>query len=150
MPIQPRQMVYPVYPRELCWDHCYSWPTLMICQSLRSSDCQLFADDSLLYCIVNKDTESALLQRDLTTIGEWENTWQTSFNPSKCSVIRVTSGKRQKIYESNYTLHGQTLEVVDSSKYFGVTVTEDLSWTKHITETANKANRSLGFLRRNF
>ena len=41
------------------------------------------------------------------------------------------------------------LEVVDSNKYLGFTVTEDLC-TKHITETAGKASRSLGFLRRNF
>ena len=88
---------------------------------LRSSDCRLFADDRLLYCTVNKDTESALLQRDLTVLEEWEKTLQMSFNPSKCSVIRVTSGK---IYVQ-------------------------LSWTKHIIKTASKANRSLGFLRRN-
>ena len=69
------------------------------------------------------------------------------FNPTKCTVIRVTSEKRKKTYESNYNLHGKTLDVVDSSKYLGVTVGEDLSWTKHVSEAASKANHSLGFLR---
>ena len=40
--------------------------------------------------------------------------------------------------------------MVDSSKYLGVKVTNDLIWSSHIADVAGKANRSLGFLRRNF
>ena len=76
-------------------------------------------------------------------------TWQMSFNPSKCTVIRVSTGRRHK-FQSTYMLHGQTLDVVDGSKYHGVTVTDNLSWSKHVSDTAGKAHRSLGFLRRNF
>ena len=50
----------------------------------------------------------------------------------------------------NLPLHAQTLEVVDGSKYLGVTVTDNLSWSRHVSDTAGKAQRSLGFLRRNF
>ena len=46
-------------------------------------------------------------------------------------------------------LHGHTLEVVDSSKYLGVTIKDDLSWKTHVQNTAGKASRTLGFLRRN-
>ena len=74
-----------------------------------------------------------------------------SFNPSKCSVIRITKGRRKKkVYHSSYTLYGQKLEVVDSSKYLGVKVTSGLTWSSHIADVAGKANRSIGFLRRNF
>ena len=69
-----------------------------------------------------------------------------SFNPSKYTVIRVSTGKKKNVYQSSYTLDGQLLEVVDSSKYLGVTLTEDISWSKHISDTATKANRSPGFL----
>ena len=51
VPIQPRQMFYQVYPRELCWCNCYSWPTLMICQSHWDPlpiDCRW--QPPLLYC----------------------------------------------------------------------------------------------------
>ena len=118
-------------------------------ESLRSSDYRLFADDSLLYCAVNKASDCKLLQQDLTALEQWETDWQMSFNPSKCTVIRVHTGRSIK-YQSTYTLHGQTLEVVDGSKYLGVTVTDNLSWSRHVSETAGKAQRSLGFLRRNF
>ena len=67
------------------------------------SDCQLFADDNLLYSIVNKDTEkSAPPGRHgiLRGMGKWENTWQMTFNTTKYSVVSVPSGKRKKTYES--------------------------------------------------
>ena len=118
--------------------------------SLRSSDARLFADDSLLYRTVNGAKDNSLLQEDLAALEEWERIWQMSFNPSMCSVIRVTAGKRKKVFQSSYRLHGQELEVVDSSKYLGVKVTNDLTWSSHIADVAGKANRSLGFLRRNF
>ena len=74
-----------------------------------------------------------------------------SFNPSKCTIIRITSGKKRKksAFQFSYTLHSQVLEVTDASKYLGVKVTDDLTWSKHISEVAGKANRTLGFLRRN-
>jgi hypothetical protein len=45
---------------------------------------------------------------------------------------------------------GHKLEVVDSNKYLGVTLSEDLSWRKHVEATSSKASRTLGFMRRNF
>ena len=48
-----------------------------------------------------------------------------------------------------YQLHGHTLEVVDSSKYLGVTITNDLSWDRHVDHVAAKGNKTLGFIRRN-
>ena len=46
---------------------------------------------------------------------------------------------------ANYT----TLEAVTSAKYLGVTISDDLSWDKHIDNITKKANATLGFLRRN-
>ena len=86
---------------------------------------------------------TALLQDDLAAL------WQMSFNSTKCSVMRVTAGRRKKVCHSSYRLHGQKLEVVDSSIYLGVKVTSYLTWSSHIADVGGKDNRSLGFLRRN-
>ena len=50
---------------------------------------------------------------------------------------------------TNYTLHGETLEVVTSARYLGVDIADDLSWKTHVTRITNNANKSLGFVRRN-
>ena len=75
---------------------------------------------------------SQLLQEDLTALENWENRWQMSFNPSKCTVIRVAPNKSKTVIHTNYQLHGHTLEIVDSNKYL-VTLTSNLSWDKHVS-----------------
>ena len=47
------------------------------------------------------------------------------------------------------TLEGTVLENVESIKYLGVTITNDLRWNTHVSNICTKANRTLGFLRRN-
>ena len=50
----------------------------------------------------------------------------------------------------DYTLHQQTLENVQSAKYLGITITENIDWGQHISDISSKATKTLGFLRRNF
>jgi len=38
------------------------------------------------------------------------------------------------------------LEVAKDSKYLGVSISNDLSWTNHISNITAKANRTIGFL----
>jgi hypothetical protein len=39
------------------------------------------------------------------------------------------------------------LDVVDSSKYLGVTINKNLRWDDHINNITARANRTLGFLK---
>ena len=48
-----------------------------------------------------------------------------------------------------YKLHNEALENVKSAKYLGITVASDLSWNKHIATVTSKANKALGFVKRN-
>ena len=112
----------------------------------KHSDAKLFADDCFLYRHISSIQDLALLQQDLSE--KWETTWQMQFYPQKCTVIRINQ-KRWRLINTNYQIHGHTLEVVDSSKYLGVTISQDLTWRNHIDNTVNKANKTLGFVRRN-
>ena len=57
--------------------------------------------------------------------------------------------KKHNKIQASYTLDGTVLENVESIKYLGVTITSDLKWNSHIRNVCSKANRTLGFLRRN-
>ena len=72
-----------------------------------------------------------------------------SFNPTKCTVIRIAPRNKKKILSSQYKLHGHILETEDASSYLGVTITNNLTLDKHVQNIANKGNRTLGFIRRN-
>ena len=48
-----------------------------------------------------------------------------------------------------YTLHGEILESVDCARYLWVSITKDVSWNTHINQITSKANRTLGFVKRN-
>ena len=67
---------------------------------------------------------------------------------STCNMMQLTN-KRINKTEASCTLEGTLLENVDSIKYLGVLIANDLVWNTHITNICTKANRTLGFLRRN-
>ena len=48
-----------------------------------------------------------------------------------------------------YSLEGTDLENVDNIKYLGVTICKDFKWNTHVSNVCTKANKTLGFLRRN-
>ena len=92
-----------------------------------SSETKLFADDSLLFRLVNSQQDADYLQKGLTALEKWEREWQMSFHPEKCTVIRMHASKKSVI-NTTYTLHNQVLQTTDSSKYLGVTLSDDLTW----------------------
>ena len=57
--------------------------------------------------------------------------------------------KKHNNIDASYTLECTVLENVESIKYLGVTIASDLKWNSHIRNVCSRANRSLGFLRRN-
>ena len=71
------------------------------------------------------------------------------FNVAKCHSMRVTRHYSHKQIIHDYTLHQQTLENVQSVKYLGITITENMNWGQHISDISSKAAKTLGFLRRN-
>ena len=69
---------------------------------------------------------------------------------STCQMQYDANNKEtDKKIHASYTLEGTVLENVESIKYLGVTITNDLQWNTHVSNICTKANRTLGFLRRN-
>ena len=106
-----------------------------------------FANDTAVYLTVDNLNDSKTLQNDLDTLQTWERTWDMEFNPGKCQVLHI-SRVNQPIH-SQYTLHGQIFESVGCARYLGISISEELTWNTHIKKILTKANRTLGFVKRN-
>ena len=95
-------------------------------------------------------------------IGQWEADRQMKFNVAKCHSIPhiyiyywfslyrwSVMATRHKYYKQilfGYSLHNQTLENVQSAKYLGLTISDNMDWGKHISEISSKATKTLCFL----
>ena len=107
-----------------------------------------FADDCVCYREIKDEKDTMKLQRDIDRLGSWARKWGMRFQPVKCNMMQLTRKRIKKIHAS-YTFEGTNLENVESIKYLGVTITSDLRWNTHVSNVCTKANRTLGFLRRN-
>ena len=116
--------------------------------NIRSS-VRLFADDCVLYWNIKSPIDCKILQDDLNSLSRWETDWQMKFNVAKCHSMRVTRHLPDKQILFDYTLHQQKLEQVQSAKYLGLTITDNLDWGQHVSEISCKANKTMGFLRCN-
>ena len=63
--------------------------------------------------------------------------------------MRVTRHLPENQKQFEYSLHQQILEQVQSAKYLGITITDNLNWGQHVSEISCKATKTMGFLRRN-
>lgn len=106
--------------------------------------CSLYADDTKLYA--NPLSESSKLQEDLNEIVKWSQDWMLPINASKCVVLHM--GKNNP--KTPYHMCGLQLRIVQSHVDLGVVITEDLSWSSHISYVCKKANSTMYLLRKAF
>ena len=86
----------------------------------------LISFDSLLSREIKGHADMEILQQDLDKLQEWEDQWLMEFNPEKCQTMRISKRNPSK---PSYNIHGQELEVVDTAKYFGVSINNKLKCT---------------------
>ncbi|XP_072039114.1 uncharacterized protein [Amphiura filiformis] len=88
-----------------------------------------------------------ILQKDLHQLEKWQEEWEMSFNPAKCSVMKLSTKKEAP--DRSYNFCGQPLQEVDSHPYLGVEIDSKMSWKAQYQKLTSKANKVLGFLKRN-
>ena len=104
------------------------------------SSVRLFADDCVLYRNIKSPIDCQILQDDQNSLEQWETNWQMKFNVAKCHSMRVTRHLPENQIQFEYSLHQQKiLEQVQSAKYHGITITDNLHWGQHVSEISFKA-----------
>ena len=138
-----------------------------------NSKLMLYADDMLLYRVVDNPEDLGVLQLDIDTISEWVSTHYLTLNISKtkymiishshliASALRCNGTPLEQVREhtvngdlmegktTSLLLNSESLEVAQF-KYLGVTLTDDLSWSKQVSLVVSKARRILGMIYRKF
>ena len=92
--------------------------------SLRQTSIILFADDGLLYCLIQNAGDMVLCQRYLLSLEQWANKGCMTFNVKKCQVVLFEGRFFIDSASVVYTLYAIPLVVVDSFEYLGVCVSE--------------------------
>ena len=111
------------------------------------STLRLFADDALLYRLINTMNDSVIPQNGIDKLVSWSKTWQMQFNVTKCHTVRISRKKEPALID--YYIDGQKLSPVKNHPYLGVMLSNDLRGNSHVENIVVKANKSLGFVRRN-
>ena len=112
-----------------------------------NANLRLFADDCILYSEIQSSQDCLSLQNDLDQLSSWSKSWQLNFNVKKCYHLGITCEKRSILFQ--YTLNGLPISKVNSTKYLGVTISNNLNgWNEHVDNICKNANSTLGLLRR--
>lgn len=102
---------------------------------------RLFADDSRLYSKIRSLADAQTIQDDLDALQKWDETWQMSFNASKCEVLHITRKKRNSI-QTTCRIHGHNFAITKSEKY----TADNLPLKPTVDATKKATNRCLAFL----
>ncbi|KAK1804700.1 hypothetical protein P4O66_003530 [Electrophorus voltai] len=70
------------------------------------------------------------------------------YDLNKTKELIVDCSKKQEQHYQPVRISGTTVERVDSFKYLGVHISQDLSWSRHTNSLAKKARQRLHHLRR--
>ena len=75
-------------------------PLLFLCHindlpSVVNSQVRLFADDCLMYRPISLEADQVSLERDLTALERWSDTWGMKFNAQKCQIMTIARGRRR-------------------------------------------------------
>ncbi|XP_057203612.1 ATP-binding cassette sub-family C member 8 [Triplophysa rosa] len=100
-------------------------------------------------CTPSHDSNLFIKFADNTTVvGLISNRDETNYRRGEKTKDIVVDFRRVHTQHAPLTVNGATVERVSSTKFLGVDITEDLSWTNNTTALAKKAQQLLYFLRK--
>ena len=116
---------------------------------ITSSQCNLFADDSVLYAQGSSLTETqSLLQLDLDNLAKWFNMNKLHVNASKSSCMSFATRHSVTVPDINVSINNTPLKSDTNIKYLGVKVSNDMSWNSHISHVCQKLGHGIQVIRR--
>ena len=114
---------------------------------------RMYADDTSISIAASSlpELESAL-NTELTYLHEWLNVNKLSLNIAKTELMLIGSRQRLSANTTGHSLteqiKGHEIDRVPHTKSLGVHIDQNLSWSKHVNETAKIVSSGIGALKR--
>ena len=86
------------------------------------------------------------LQDDITLIATWVTENYLSLNADKCCCMLFSKKRIHSSPPVSLHVDGRELGMVKQTKYLGILLTSEMSWTPHISAICVKARRLVGLL----
>ncbi|KAK1802694.1 hypothetical protein P4O66_021193 [Electrophorus voltai] len=98
--------------------------------------------------LISNNSERNYLE-EIKHLENWcqENNLLLNFSKTKTKELIVDYSKKQEWHYQPVRISGTTVETVDSFRYLGVHISQDLSWSRHTNSLAKKARQRLYHLR---
>ncbi|KAI3351059.1 hypothetical protein L3Q82_005626 [Scortum barcoo] len=104
-----------------------------------------FADDTTVIGLI-KDSDEAAYREEVDRLAEWCDTNNLLLNTGKTKEL-IVDFRRNADPHTPIHIKGMTVERVNSFKFLGVHISEDLTWTTGCSKLVKKAHQRLFFLR---
>ena len=75
---------------------------------------------------------------------EWSRKNRVVLNPDKCKELRISFARNPEAFDP--VSIDDEVEVVNSAKLLGITISDNLTWNAHVNEVVKKASKKLYFL----
>ena len=97
--------------------------------------------------LIQNNDETAYLE-EVRCLTQWCLKNNLHLNASKTKEMLVDFGRTQERDYTPVSINGTPVERVDTFKYLGVQITDDLTWSTHLDTVGKKARQRLYHLRR--
>ena len=112
-----------------------------------SCSCELFADDTTLYqCDRDLTNLSDSLQTSANELENWTKSNHMAINTIKTKAMLITTRQKRQNLQSSFDkimLQNKTISEVSEHKVLGVTIDNNLSWAKHISNTSKMLSKKI-------
>ena len=113
---------------------------------------RMYADDASISIAASSLPELELaLNTELANLHEWLNVNKLSLNIAKTELMLI--GSRQRLatatgHSLTVQIEGHEIDRVPHIKSLGIYIDQNLSWSKHVNETAKIVSSGIGALKR--
>ena len=107
----------------------------------------LFADDTSIQKCLDSHDDFKVINDDLLKLSIYGTQWLITFNVLKTEYI-IVSQRKTRVMHPDLLLNDTKLTEENNHKHFGLTISNNMSWSSHINEILAKAEKRLSMMRR--